>query len=58
MVYRTHGVDCELQLEQGKCYWFNHNRLEPYAGIRFPAGYIQALEAAKAEEARRKASLA
>ena len=58
MVYRTHGVDCELQLEHGKRYWFNHNRLKPYMGIRFPAGYIQALEAAKAEDAKRKASLA
>ena len=58
MVYRTHGVDCELQLEQGRRYWFNHNRLKPYTGIRFPTGYIQALAAAKAEEAKRRASLA
>ena len=58
MVYQTHGVVCELQLEKGKRYWFNHNRLKPYMGIRFPAGYIPALEAAKAAEAQRKASLA
>ena len=58
MVYQTHGVDCELQLEKGKRYWFNHNRLKPYMGIWFPAGYIPALEAAKAAEAQWKASLA
>ena len=58
MVYQTHGVDCELQLEKGKRYWFNHNCLKPYTGIQFPAGYIPALEAAKAAKAQRKASLA
>ena len=58
VVYRTQGVTYELVLKDGKKYWVNYNRLKPYKGIKYPAGYLKHLEAAKAEESERLASLA
>ena len=55
MVYRTsaNGVDYQLCLEGGELSWVHHNKLKRYHGIKFPAGYFKALQAAKAAEAAR-----
>ena len=54
MVYQARGVNYEILLHGGIRNWVHHNRLKRYQGIKFPPGYFQALQAAKAEEKARQ----